>query len=661
MKDTGRLIANTIRLLAADGVQKANSGHPGMPMGMADCATVLWTKIMKYNPEDPAWLNRDRFVLSAGHGSMLLYSMLYLSGYDVHLEDLQSFRQWDSRTPGHPEYGHLPGVETTTGPLGQGFTNGVGMGIAAKMTAARFNTKKHQLFGAHKIYAIVSDGDLMEGVSSEAASLAGHLGLGNLIYLYDDNHITIEGKTELAFTEDVAERFAAYGWHIQKIDGHDQNQIEDALKKAAAEQSKPSLIVTRTHIGLGSPNKHDTSEVHGSPLGPDELKATKKALGFNEEESFLVSDEVKSVFARRKAELMKEYESWQKAFKEWQKENPDLDALRKEMYAKTIPNNLEEQLIQALPEKETATRNYSGVVMQKIAELVPGFIGGSADLDPSTKTFLKAFPAVQKNQFEGRNFHFGIREHAMGSINNGIALYGGFIPFGSTFLVFSDYMRPALRLAAIMGIHHINVYTHDSIYVGEDGPTHQPVEHVNALRLIPGMTVLRPADGLETALCWAVALRKQDGPVCLILTRQNVPSLKRPTDFETASVAKGAYVIGKESNGPAELAIIATGSEVNNSMKAKEILESQGTSVRVISMPSKELFEKQTVEYQRQILPESLKRLAVVEAGVGFGWEGYFGLPLKKITIERFGASAPYKTLEEKFGFTAEQIAAKLK
>jgi transketolase len=660
MGDIKKLTADTIRLLAADGVQKANSGHPGMPMGMADSAAVLWTKIMIYNPRDPLWMNRDRFILSAGHGSMLIYSMLYLSGYDVTMDDLKSFRQWGSRTPGHPEYGHLPGIETTTGPLGQGFSNGVGMAIAAKMTAARFNTEKHRLFGLHNVFGIVSDGDLMEGVSAEAASLAGHLGLGNLIYLYDDNNITIEGKTNLTFTEDVAARFKAYNWQVLDVDGHHQTQIEEEIKKGLAEKSKPTLIITKTHIGHGSPNKHDTSGVHGSPLGEDELKVTKKTLGFDEEQSFYVPEKVKDVFAKRTRELKIEYDNWQKEFADWKNENPELDTLRKKMYSREIPEDFEGQLLESLPEKETATRNYSGIVMQKIAELVPGLVGGSADLDPSTKTFLKDYPAVQSNQYDGRNFHFGIREHAMCAINNGIVLYGGFIPYGSTFLVFSDYMRPSLRLAALMGIQNINVFTHDSIYVGEDGPTHQPVEQVNALRIIPNMTVLRPADGYETALCWAIALRNQKGPTSLVLTRQNAPSLDRPVDFDTGAVAKGAYVISKESNGPVRVAILASGSEVLNSIKAKEMLETKGISTRVVSVPGKNIFDQQDVKYRREILPEELEALIVVEAGTGVGWNSYFNLPMLHLTIERFGASAPYKILEEKYGFTAEQLSEKI-
>ena len=660
MSELGKLTADTIRLLAADGVQKANSGHPGMPMGMADSATVLWTKIMNYNPEDPQWINRDRFILSAGHGSMLIYSMLYLSGYDVTIDDLKSFRQWDSRTPGHPEYNHLPGIETTTGPLGQGFANGVGMAIAAKMTAARFNTDQYQLFGTHKVYGIVSDGDLMEGVSSEAASLAGHLGLGNLIYLYDDNHITIEGGTDLTFTEDVSARFSAYNWQVLRVDGHDQTQIEKALKRGIDENSKPTLIITKTHIGYGSPNKHDTAGVHGSPLGEEELQLTKKALGFDDAKLFYVPDEVYDFFRKRSEELKLQYDLWKNEYRDWQNDNPDLNALKKKMYNKEIPDDLEELLVESLPEKVMATRNYSGVVMQKIAELLPGFVGGSADLDPSTKTFLKQSPAVQANNFSGRNFHFGIREHAMCAINNGIALYGGFIPFGSTFLVFSDYMRPSLRLASMMGIQNINVFTHDSIYVGEDGPTHQPIEHVNGLRIFPTMTVLRPSDGYETALCWAIALRKKNGPSSIILTRQNVPSLLRPDDFDNSEIAKGAYVISRESKGPVRLAILASGSEVYNSIEAKKKLEEKGISTRVVSVPVKDIFDQQDQKYQREVLPDTLENIVVVEAGTGSGWNSYFNIPMLRITIERFGASAPYKILEEQYGFTTEKIVDKI-
>ena len=480
--ELGKLAADTIRLLAADGIQKANSGHPGMPMGMADCAFVLWSQYLKFNPKAPDWPNRDRFILSAGHGSMLLYSLLHLAQFDVSMDDLKSFRQWKSRTPGHPEVGCLPGVETTTGPLGQGFTNGIGMAIAAKMTAARYNKNGQELFGTHKIYAVVSDGDLMEGVASEAASIAGHLKLGNVIYIYDDNHITIEGDTELAFTESVQDRFHAYGWHTVKIDGHDHEQIAKAFEAGINETEKPTLIIARTHIGFGSPNKHDTSGIHGSPLGDEELDKTREALGFPVDKKFNVPDEVYEIFKNRMRKSTAEYEEWSSQFMDWKTKNPELAAIRRTAIDKVLPEDLEKQLISALPEKTNATRSLSGNVIQKIAEVCPAFVGGSADLDPSTKTWIKESPAIAAGSFEGRNFHYGIREHAMGSINNGISLNDGFIPFGATFLVFADYMRPPIRLAAIMKAQNICVFTHDSIFVGEDGPTHQPVEQLASLR-----------------------------------------------------------------------------------------------------------------------------------------------------------------------------------
>ncbi|MCB0284115.1 MAG: transketolase [Calditrichaeota bacterium] len=652
------LAANTIRLLAADGVQKANSGHPGLPMGMADCAFVLWTQYLKYNPDDPHWLNRDRFVLSGGHGSMLLYSLLYLSGYDVKMEDLQSFRQWGSRTPGHPEVNCLPGVETTTGPLGQGFANAVGMAIAAKMTAEKFNTENEQLFGTHRIFGFAGDGDMMEGVTSEAASLAGHLQLNNLVFFYDDNRITIEGETKLAFTENVQSRFEAYGWKTIKIDGHDHEQIAAALKDATTNQQHPVLIIATTHIGFGSPHKQDTAEVHGAPLGNDELKLTKEKLGFDPQKDFYVPDEVKSIFNERKAELRAEYDTWQNNYSAWKKNNPEKDALLNQMLQKAVPDNLEEELIKALPDGAAATRALSGKIMQKLAELIPSLVGGSADLEPSTKTFLKAYGAIQKGNFSGRNFHYGVREHAMGSINNGIALYGGYIPFGSTFLVFSDYMRPSIRLAAIMDVSHVFVFTHDSIFVGEDGPTHQPVEHLAALRLIPNLTVMRPADGLETALCWAMAVRNRKGPSALLLTRQNVAVLEREKDFKPQDVQQGAYVL-KDVKNP-EIVILASGSEVQFATAAQVILKDKGYATRVVSVPCKELFEAQPLSYRRELIPDSVKVLAVVEAGVSFGWSGYFGLPVVNCTVDRFGASAPNKALEEKFGFSGEQIAGKI-
>lgn len=655
-----KLASNTIRILAAEGVQKANSGHPGMPMGMADCAFILWNHFLKFNPKNPEWLGRDRFILSPGHGSMLLYSLLYLYGFDLSIDDLKNFRQWGSKTPGHPEYAYPKGVETTTGPLGQGFANGIGMAIAAKMFAARFNTENFNLFGTHKIYAIVSDGDLMEGISSEAASLAGHLNLDNIIYIYDSNQITIEGRTNLTFSENIEEKFKAFGWDILKIDGHNHQEIFNALIVSSEYQNKPTLIIANTIIGFGSPNKKDTPGVHGSPLGPDELKLTKENLGFDSTKEFEVPSEVREAINLRLAELENKYNVWQKNFSEWQKKYPEKANELDNFLHYKIPNNLEEELIAVVPKESKATRVLSGKVMQKIAELIPNFIGGSADLKPSTNTYLDKFDEIKADDFRGRNFHFGIREHAMGSINNGIALYGGFIPFGSTFLVFSDYMRPAIRLAAIMHLRNIFVFTHDSIFVGEDGPTHQPVEHISALRTIPNLQVLRPADGIETALCWALAVKTKNKPTAILLTRQNVTPIERDNNFSNHLINKGGYVISKEKDIQPAVAIIASGSEVGCSLDAQKLLEEKGIATRVISVPCKELFEQQDENYLKTVLPESLKLIVIVEAGIGFGWHSFFNIPNIKIVLDDFGKSAPYKLLAEKFGFTGDNIAKEI-
>ncbi len=657
----GKLSADTLRLLSVDGIQKANSGHPGLPMGMADCAFALWSRFLQFNPKDPQWVNRDRFILSAGHGSMLLYSLLYLSGYDVSLEDLKSFRQWGSRTPGHPEYKCLPSVEITTGPLGQGFANGIGMAIAAKMTAARFNTEEFSISGTHHIYAIVSDGDLMEGISSEAASIAGHLQLGNIIYIYDDNNITIEGNTDITFTESVPARFNAYGWQTIEVDGYNHDKIAEAIEKGIEEEDKPTLIIAKTHIGYGSPNKQDTAGVHGSPLGEEELRETKRNLGFPEDKYFYVPDEVKEIFSSRIKELKEEYKCWQKQFEDWKEKNPKLWKQWKSFSKKSIPDNIEKELVGVLDSKPAATRLISGEIMQKIAELVPGFCGGSADLAPSTKTFLKSFTSIVPGQFKGRNFHFGIREHAMGGIINGMALYDGFIPFGSTFLVFSDYMRPSIRLAAFMGLHVIYIFTHDSIFVGEDGPTHQPVEQLAALRTIPNLTVIRPADGLEVALLWAYALRNRKGPTALVLSRQKVSPLKRSKNFDPSLIQKGGYIISYEKKGLPELILIATGSEVQVAMEAHKMLEKEGLSVRVVSMPSLEMFKMQSESYKASVIPQKGGRVVVIEAGISQGWKDITNLPLLMIGIDRFGASAPYKVLAEKFGFTGEQVVDRIR
>ncbi len=657
--DIEKLSANTIRILAAEGVQKANSGHPGMPMGMADVASVLWSEILKHNPDNPSWANRDRFVLSAGHGSMLLYSLLHVSGYDVTMDDLKSFRQWGSRTPGHPEYGHLPGVETTTGPLGQGFANGIGMAIAAKMMAARFNNDRYQLFGNHYIYGIVSDGDLMEGISHEAASIAGHLQLGNVIYFYDDNSITIEGNTGLTFTDNTQKRFEGYGWQVLQIDAYDHNAVKDAVKKAQAEKNKPTLIITKSHIGYGSPHKVDTSEVHGSPLGKEELIETKKNLNWPVDKEFYVPEEVKEYWSARKKSLIGEYNKWVSDFNNWKKENPDQAELYEKYSNGYLPENLFDELIAAAPKEPNATRSLSSKVIQKIAELIPNFVGGSADLAPSTNTMMTKFGSIAPGKFDGRNFHWGIREHAMGSILNGMALYGTFKVFGATFLVFSDYMRPSIRLASIMGLPVTYVFTHDSIFVGEDGPTHQPIEHVPVLRAIPGVTVLRPADGIETAAAWCYALQHKGGPVALILTRQKIDAVERPADFKNADMLKGAYIVSKEKGNKVDLVIAASGSELPVAVAAKKILEEK-YSVRVVSIVSKEIFEKQDEAYRKQIVPDSAA-VAVVEAATMTGWGDLFRNKLLTIGMTRFGASAPYQTLAEKFGFTSQQVADKIK
>jgi len=653
-----QMAGSTIRMLAADAVQKANSGHPGLPMGMADCAYVLWSRILKYNPQDPQWPNRDRFVLSAGHGSMLLYAMLHLAGYDVTLEDIQQFRQWGSRTPGHPERDCLPGVETTTGPLGQGFANGVGMALAAKMTGARFN---HSDFSpvTHHVFGIVSDGDLMEGVTGEAASLAGHLGLDNLVYLYDNNQITIEGETSLTFSEDVAKRFDAYGWRTHTIDGHDHQAIQKALEEGIQTTQKPTLILAKTHIAFGSPNKQDTAASHGAPLGEEEIALTKKNLDWPEEPAFHVPDEVRTVFQKRAMLLKKEYDAWQADFKKWRDANPKLANLWDTMQQKTVPQNLEKQLVDVLPDKTMATRVSSGLVLQKAAALFPGLCGGSADLSPSTKTIIENDSSILANQFEGRNIHFGIREHGMGGILNGMALYGGFIPYGSTFFVFSDYMRPSIRLASLMNLQVIFVFTHDSLFVGEDGPTHQPVEQLAALRTVPGLAVIRPADGVETAAAWAYALRKKDGPTALCLTRQNVPPIPRGDNFSLATIHKGGYVLSESLSESCHAILAASGSEVSLALEAQKGLKEKGVDVRVVSMPCMSLFAEQDDSYKKSIIPENIP-IVVIEAGISQGLHALTRAPILHIGMNQFGASAPAKVLAEKFGFTPELVVERV-
>jgi transketolase len=653
MNSIDQLAVNTIRFLAADGVQKANSGHPGMPMGMADCAYILWTRFLKYNPDDTNWLNRDRFVLSAGHGSMLLYSMLHLAGYNLSIDDLMQFRQWGSKTPGHPEANHVPGAETTTGPLGQGFANGVGMALAMKILASRFNIAEYPIFD-HHVYAIVSDGDLMEGISSEAASIAGHLGLDNLIYIYDDNSITIEGKTDLTFSENVSCRFESYGWNTIKIDGHNHEAIARAIQSCLDSQ-KPSLICARTTIGYGSPNAN-TSEVHGAPLGKENLAAAKANLGFPPEPAFFVPDEVLKLFAKRKADLQKEYKAWNTLYTKWEKACPEQARLLKDQLEKRIPQDIENLLIGALPDKPGATRAHGGKVINRAAECVSALLGGSADLSPSTKTDIKGKPSVQRGCYSGANLHFGIREHAMAGILNGMSLYGGFIPYGSTFLVFSDYMRPSIRLAALMKLQILYIFTHDSIFVGEDGPTHQPVEHAAALRTIPGLDVFRPADALETAMAFSFALKRKDGPTAVLLTRQTVPNQQRISGFDPKTIYKGGYVLSREDGKSADVVMVATGSEVSVAMEAKNILKEQGLSVRVVSMPSVEVFDIQDNDYRESVVPGNVP-ITVIEAGIEQGWHKLTRAPLQFIGMKGFGTSGPYEILAEKFGFTGQAVA----
>ncbi|MHB9032922.1 MAG: transketolase [Anaerolineae bacterium] len=656
--ETIRLAVNTIRMLAVDAVEKANSGHPGLPMGAANYAFTLWSRYLRFNPQDPQWPNRDRFILSAGHGSMLLYTLLHLSGFDLPLSELMRFRQWESKTPGHPEYGLTPGVETTTGPLGAGFSNGVGMAIAAQMAAARYNTAEHKIVN-HYIYGIVSDGDLMEGVASEAASLAGHLKLGNIIYFYDDNKISIEGSTNLAFTEDRGKRFEAYGWQVLSIDGHDCEAAARAIEAAQQELERPTLIIARTHIAMGSPNKVDTAEAHGAPLGAEEVKATKKNLGWPEEPAFYIPDAVREVFTDRVQELKIGYEAWQKLLAAWSEANPVLASERQASLARQLPANLAQELLSAVSSKAVATRRISGDVIQKIAALVPGFVGGSADLAPSTSTLMKKEQDFTATNRSGRNLHFGVREHAMGGIVNGITLYGGLIAFGATFLVFADYMRPTLRLASIMGIPSVFVFTHDSIFVGEDGPTHEPIEHLASLRAIPRLTVMRPADGAEVAASWAFALRHQDGPTALILTRQTVPVIQRDQDFSFEAFNRGGYLVSETAGRTPDVVLVGTGSELQLAVAAKAAVEAKGLAARVVSMPSVETFLRQDEAYRSNLITPSAKKV-VVEAGIRQGWDRIIGCDGLFITQEEYGHSAPAEVLAEKLGFTAQQVADKV-
>jgi transketolase len=655
------LSINTIRFLAVDAVQKANAGHPGMPMGCAPIGYLLYRKIMKHNPANPKWLNRDRFILSAGHGSMLLYSLLHLCGYNMPIEQLKQFRQWGSITPGHPEFGLTDGVETTTGPLGQGISNSVGMAIAQAYLQAIFNKDDIKILD-HYIYGICSDGDLMEGVSHEAASLAGHLKLGQIIFFYDNNGITIDGPTSLSFSEDVGKRFEAYGWHVQHVeDVNNLKALELALNNAQQVKDKPSIIITRTHIGYGSPNKQDKASSHGSPLGEEEVKLTKQNLGWPLEPSFFIPQEVSEDFKQVAAKGKEFEESWNNLFKEYESKYPK-DA---KLFKAVMNGDFGEEWKNKIPVfkddgKKMATRSASGKVLNAIAEFLPTLIGGSADLAPSNDTFLTAYKNFSAENRSGRNFHFGIREHGMASILNGMATYGGIIPYGGTFLVFSDYARGAIRLGSISHIRPIYVFTHDSIGLGEDGPTHQPIEHFAALRAIPGLLFIRPADANETAQAWRVAIEHKDGPVAIILTRQGLPVIDQEKYPSAKNLEKGAYII-KDCEGVPDVLILASGSEVSISIKAGEMLQAEGIKARVVSFPCWELFDKQPKEYKDSVLPNNVKARVSVEAGVNLGWEKFIGLDGASVSIEKFGASAPGPILMEKYGFTPENIVKTVK
>ncbi len=659
--DIEQLSINTIRTLAIDAVQKANSGHPGMPLGMAPIVYALYYKTMKHNPANPNWINRDRFVLSAGHGSMLLYSILHLCGYKISLDDLKNFRQWNSITPGHPELGHTPGVETTTGPLGQGFATAVGMAIARDYLAALFNKDEIKIID-HVIFGICSDGDLMEGISHEAASLAGHLKLSKLVFFYDDNNITIDGKTDITYSDDVARRFESYGWQVLTIlDVNNSDQVDRAIKLCRSTCDKPTLIITKTHIGYGSPNKQDKSSSHGAPLGEEEVKLTKRNLGMPEDKTFYVPDEVYSHF-KGIAECGQEAEDlWNHSLDEYKLKYPK----DYEIFKSVMNYKFDEEWLNHLPKfddlsEKIATRVASGKVLNAAAIDIPGLIGGSADLNESNMTHIKSSKSFSAEDRKGKNVHFGIREHAMGAILNGMAIYGGIIPFGATFLIFSDYMRPAIRLAALMKLKVIFVFTHDSIGLGEDGPTHQPIEQIASLRSIPNLVVIRPADANETVEAWKYAINHKGGPVALILTRQKLAILDQNKYSSAKGLQLGAYVV-KDSDKTPDLLLIATGSEVSLSINAAEQLEADGMNVRVISFPSWEIFEQQSDEYKRQILPAEIKARVSIEMGVSMGWQKYIGDSGEAMSIETFGASAPDSVLYEKYGFTLENIAATAK
>ncbi len=648
------IAANTIRGLAMDGVQAAKSGHPGAPMGLADIAAVLWLKYLKHDPADSRWPDRDRFVLSGGHGSMLLYSLLHLSGYKLPLAELKRFRQVDSLTPGHPEYGHTDGVETTTGPLGQGIATGIGMAIAERMAAARYNAGDADPVVDHRTWIFCGDGDLEEGISHEACSLAGHLKLDRVTLFYDSNNITIEGPTSLALSDDPKKRFQAYNWHVLEIDGHDFGQIDRAIRKAMKLTGKPVAVICKTHIGKGSPNKQDSHEAHGAPLGEEEVRLTKRALGLPEDQFFHVPEEVYAAFRASASKGKRVHNKWSRRFKEWSAANPDKAAQWQAAFEDRLPADIEASLPVFDPSKAVATRSASGIVLNALAKRLPQLVGGSADLAPSNMTWLKDMGEIKPGDFAGRNFHFGVRELAMAAVMNGVQVHGGFRIFGGTFFVFSDYCRPAMRLAALMGLPVIYVYTHDSFYVGEDGPTHEPVEQIAALRTMPNVTVIRPADPTETGAAWIAALKNRRGPTALLLTRQNMQVIDRSLYPAASNLEKGAYTLWQSGTGTPELTIIATGSEVEIALAAAKRLE--GRNVRVVSMPSWELFAAQPAAYRDSVIDPACRRRLAVEAGVPFGWERHIGAEGAIIALDTYGASGPYKELAKKFGFTEDNV-----
>lgn len=660
--DIDKLSIDTIRTLSMDAVQQANSGHPGTPMALAPLAYVLWSRFHRFNPKNPGWFNRDRFILSIGHASMLLYSMLHLTGYDLSLQELMDFRQWGSRTPGHPEYGHTPGVETTTGPLGQGIMNGVGMAMAEAHLAAVFNRPGHEIID-HRTWVFCGDGDLMEGASHEAASLAGHLGLGKLICVFDDNHITIEGGTALSCSDDAVRRFQSYGWQVIVVGDRadDLDALSTAFEEARDEEDRPSLIIVRSHIGYGSPNRQDSSSAHGEPLGEEEIRLTKRFYGWPEEEKFFVPEQVRSHMGKAVERGVGLEEEWNARLDAYRQAYPDLADRLAASLSGTLPAGWDADLPVFSPEKAVATRAASGTVLNAVAARVPWLVGGSADLSPSTKTLIAGSGYFEREDPAGRNIAWGIREHAMAACASGMALHGGVRPYAATFFVFTDYARPSIRLAALMGLPVIYVMTHDSIGVGEDGPTHQPVEHLASLRAMPNLRVIRPADANETTSAWRSAMERTDGPTLLVLTRQNLPVFDRSVVAPADGLLKGGYVLSPEKGAIPRAILLATGSEVQLVLEAQKRLAAEGIDARVVSLPSWELFREQPAEYREQVLPPDVTARLAVEAGASLGWREWVGDRGGIIALDRFGASAPAGELFRRFGFTVENVVAKAK